>query len=68
MKDNDIIGALLAAAILDSEKKNEQKEQKDLRTKSKELGEKIKQSMYGFMDAGFTEEQAFQLAIAIKRG
>lgn len=68
-KDTDILSALLAAAILGSEeKKEEPKAEISMREKSAKLGKIIHESMLGFMDAGFTEEQAFQIALTIKKG
>ena len=64
MKDTDILSAILAAAMLESKKKETET---DFRALAKELGEKLKEAQLGYMDAGFTEEQAFELMMnAIK--
>lgn len=69
MKDKDILNTILAAAILGSEeKKEEPKAETSVREKSAELGKVMRESMLGFMDVGFTEEQAFQIALTIKKG
>lgn len=67
-KDN-LLAAMLAATLL--EHKINQKEvettDKDLRTQAKEIGLKLKEAHLGYMDAGFTDEQAFELMMnAIK--
>lgn len=38
---------------------------KDLRKQSEDAGNKLYQSYLGFKDAGFTDEQAFQLVLMI---
>lgn len=68
MKETDILTALLAAAAISGEGEAKPKvTEKNIREKSAELGEVMRESMLGFVDAGFTEEQAFQLVLAIKR-
>ena len=39
-----------------------------IRKKSEDLGNLMYQSYLGFKDAGFTDEQAFQLVLTVKRG
>lgn len=69
MKETDIMSAILAAALLsgDEKKTPEPEEEKDLRTKAKELGEMMYQTYLGFKDAGFTDDQAFQITLTIKK-
>lgn len=67
MKDTDILNAFLAAAILDSKKKEKEETETDFRAAAKEIGKKLKEAQLGYIDAGFTEEQAFELMMnAIK--
>lgn len=65
---DEIFANLMAAAILDGAKPKQKEEEKDIRTQAKELGETMKQAMLGFMDAGFTEEQAFKIVLTVKEG
>lgn len=44
-------------------KKMEEEKEKSPRTVAKNLGLKLKETQLGFIDAGFTEEQAFELVI-----
>ena len=64
-----IMSALLLAGMLGGDEKptNEPEEEKDLRTKAKELGEMMYQTYLGFKDAGFTDDQAFQIVLTVKR-
>ena len=61
--ENEILAAILAAAVLDNEQTAEKTEEEaaDTRKQAKILGDIMYQSMLGFMDAGFTIEQAFEL-------
>lgn len=61
--NKDILAAILAAAMLGNEQTAEKTEEEaaDTRKQSKILGDTMYQSMLGFMDAGFTIEQAFEL-------
>lgn len=69
MEEKDILNTLLAAVILGSEeKKEEPKAEQSIREQSAELGKIMRESMLGFIDAGFTEEQALQIALTIKKG
>ena len=64
---NEILAAILAAAMLDGKQTKENDEPTDFRATAKEIGEKLKEAQLGYMDAGFTEDQAFQLMMnAIK--
>ena len=64
-----IMSALLLAGMLGENEKptNNPEEEKDLRAKAKELGEKLYQTYLGFKDAGFTDDQAFQIVLTVKR-
>lgn len=68
-KKDELMGAILAAAMLSGIGKkaetNSNKEEKDMRTIAKELGELMYQSYLGFQDAGFTPTQAFRLLQAM---
>lgn len=68
MKDNELLAAMLAAAMLGNEKNKAPEQEKSIRERSKEIGELMNEIMLGFMDAGFTKEQAFQIALAVKGG
>ena len=60
MKDTDILKAFIAAAMLDEKKREEET---DFRKLAKEVGESLKEAHLGYMDAGFTNEQAFELVL-----
>lgn len=62
---NAIMSALLAAAILDTEKETKDTEiDKDkLRRDSEDIGNVFYHILLGYKDAGFTEEQAFTLLL-----
>lgn len=62
--DEKILAAMLAAAMLDGEQKTKT-EETDFRKKSEDIGNTLYQSYLGFKDAGFTDEQAFQLVLMI---
>ena len=67
MKETEILAAIRAAAMADSKPKAETN--KDFRAMAKEIGEKLKEAQLGYMNAGFTEDQAFELMMnAIKGG
>lgn len=65
MKNNDVLAAMLAAAMLNGiendKKKPTSDETVDFRKQAKEIGETLMQAYLGYMDAGFNEKQAFQL-------
>lgn len=63
MDKNKIMAAMLAATLLEHKANKEKTEIKDLRVQAKEIGLKLKEAQLGYMDAGFTEEQAFELTI-----
>lgn len=68
-KANEFLAAMLAATMLNNEQTPTQikEEVMDTRKGSKELGDTLYQSMLGFMDAGFTIEQAFELVVTTMR-
>lgn len=61
MDKNNIMAAMLAATLLEHKMNEKKTETKDLRVQAKEIGLKLKEAQLGYMDAGFTEEQAFEL-------
>lgn len=66
MKNNDVLAAMLAAAMLngienDKKKPTSDETAVDFRKQAKEIGEALMQAHLGYMDAGFNEKQAFQL-------
>lgn len=64
MNKKDLLAAMIAATLL--EHKINQKEiesNTDLRKQTKEIGLKLKEAQLGYVDAGFTEEQAFELML-----
>lgn len=65
MNEKDLLAAMLAATLLEHKIKQNEVEttNKDLRTQAKEIGLKLKEAQLGYMDAGFTEEQAFELML-----
>lgn len=64
MNEKEILAAVLAAAMLDGK---QTKETTDFRATAKEVGKSLKEAQLGYMDAGFTEDQAFELMMnAIK--
>ncbi len=69
MKDNKLLAAMLAAAAMLGDKEAEAPKQgKSMREQAKELGELMKETMLGFVDAGFTREEAFRIILTIKGG
>lgn len=61
MTDKEFIAKILGEMIDD-------KPEKGFREMAKEIGEGLKQAHLGYMDAGFTNEQAFELVMnAIKK-
>lgn len=67
MNDEKILAALLAAAMLDGKQTKKNDEPTDFRATAKEIGTQLKEAQLGYMDAGFTEDQAFELMMnAIK--
>lgn len=70
MKENDIATALLAAALMGGIEtpKTEPTAEENIREKAKKLGGTMYQTYLGFKDAGFTDEQAFQITLTIKKG
>lgn len=66
MNEKEILAAILAAAMADSKPKTAST---DFRAAAKEIGTSLKEAQLGYMDAGFTEDQAFELMMnAIKGG
>lgn len=70
MKNKDLMDAIIAAAILGSTNKKKAptteenaSEGKNVRASAKELAKTLYETYLGFMDAGFTSEQAFQLLL-----
>lgn len=64
MNEKEILAAILAAAMADSKPKTTNT---DFRAAAKEIGTSLKEAQLGYMDAGFTEDQAFELMMnAIK--
>lgn len=64
MKESEIRGAIIAASILNkaNEKKNSEASI-NFRATAKKTGLQLKEIQCGYMDAGFSERQAFQLMI-----
>lgn len=60
-KNDNLMAAMLAATLLEHKMNEKKTETKDLRVQAKEIGLKLKEAQLGYMDAGFTEEQAFEL-------
>ncbi len=60
-KNDNLMAAMLAATLLEHKMNEKKTEVKDLRVQAKEIGLKLKEAQLGYMDAGFTEEQAFEL-------
>ena len=74
MNEKDLLNSLLAAAILseavmpNEEKSTTQEDKKqNFRKKSEDLGNLLYQAYLGFKDAGFNDEQAFQLVLTVGR-
>lgn len=69
-KERDaMVSALLAAAILDSEKEattESETAERDYRKEAAALARPLYEGYIGFIDAGFTPEQAFQLLLTVK--
>lgn len=61
---NELLAAILAAAMLDGEQETKT-EETDFRKKAEDIGNALYQSYLGFKDAGFTDEQAFQIVLMI---
>lgn len=68
MKDNELLAAMLAAAMLGDEKNKAPKQEKSTRENARELGKTIKEAMNGLMDVGFTKEEAFKIMLTVKGG
>ena len=69
-KNTDTLSALLAAAIVASERKKAQEQIKEnangVRDEMRELAALLYDCYIMFQDAGFTAEQAFQLTLALR--
>ena len=67
-----IMGALLAAAMLGNTKKEETEDPEvkgdKIRKQAEDLGNRMYHAYLGFKDAGFTDDQAFQIVLTIKKG
>ncbi len=68
MKDTDIISAILAAAAVLGDGEQEKKETPKLdgdkiRKQAEDVGNAYYHLYLGFKDAGFNDEQAFQLVL-----
>lgn len=61
---NELLAAILTASMLGDEQESKT-EETDFRKKSEDIGNTLYQSYLGFKDAGFTDEQAFQLVLMI---
>lgn len=67
MNEKETLAALLAVAMLDGKQTKKNDKPTDFRATAREIGEKLKEAQLGYMDAGFTENQAFELMMnAIK--
>lgn len=62
-KNDNLMAAMLAATLLEHKMNEKKTETKNLRVQAKEVGLKLKETQLGYMDAGFTEEQAFELML-----
>lgn len=68
-KDEKLMKEFLELLLdLGKEEKTPEANGEAIRKKSEDLGNLMYQSYLGFKDAGFTDEQAFQLVLTVKRG
>lgn len=65
MERNDALNAILAAAILSGAKKTKNENNND-NNGMKEVARLLYDAYTSFINVGFTEEQAFQLTLALR--